>query len=69
MPWGAWAGDIATMTDEPSPAFAISVQSDAYGGAQKVMGRSVAGENLLRGIARALAWLSKFGMVSIGPAG
>jgi glycosyltransferase involved in cell wall biosynthesis len=40
------------MTDEPSPAFAISVQSDAYGGAQKIMGRSVAGENFLRGLAR-----------------
>ena len=41
------------MTDEISPAFAISVQSDAYGGSRAIMGRSVAGETLLRGIARA----------------
>lgn len=40
------------MTDDISPAFAISVQSDAYGGSKVIMGRSVAGETLLRGIAR-----------------
>ena len=40
------------MADESSPSFAISVQSDAYGGSATIMGRSVAGETFLRGIAR-----------------
>lgn len=40
------------MTDRASPSFALSVQSDAYGATQKIMGRAVAGETLLRGIAR-----------------
>lgn len=40
------------MTDTASPSFAISVQSDAYGGSKVIMGRSVAGENFIHGIAR-----------------
>lgn len=40
------------MTDNPSPAFAICIESDAYTTAGKIMGRQAAGQGFLRGLGR-----------------